>query len=107
MVHNRPINGAIYEFLLGLLELVRKIWSSDKAFIPDFAKKYFRYHCKLTVKNSLLDKNDKVVVPKSMKKDVISKLHYKLLGIEKTKNKAREILFWPQMSKEIKDAIEN
>lgn len=38
---------------------------------------------------------------------MLNKLHYNHLGMEKTKNRAREIIFWPGMSKQIDHNIFN
>ncbi|EZA62194.1 hypothetical protein X777_02820 [Ooceraea biroi] len=57
--------------------------------------------------NGLLFKNDCVVVPKQLRPDIVDRLHYNHLGIEKTKARAREIVFWPSMSKQIQEKIAN
>ena len=38
---------------------------------------------------------------------MLEKYHYNYLGIEKCKNSAREILFWPMINKEIKHVVQN
>lgn len=42
-----------------------------------------------------------------MRKEMLNKLHYNHMGIEKTKLRAREIIFWPGMTTQIEDKISN
>ena len=52
-------------------------------------------------------KGNQLVIPNSLRHSMISKLHYSHLGIEKTTAKAKEIVFWPNMIKEVTDSIKN
>lgn len=61
----------------------------------------------MTEQEGLCFKGNRVVIPKSMRRGMIEKLHYTHQGVEKTKVKAREILFWPGMNKQIQDTISN
>lgn len=82
-------------------------WPDSKHMISELAKPYFHFKEELSVANGLILKNTRVVVPKSLRKDMLERIHYSHLGIEKCKNRAREILFWPNMNKEIEDLILN
>lgn len=45
-------------------------------------------------------------VPRSLRNDMLNKIHYAHLGKEKCKNLARDILFWPGMARDIDNLIE-
>ncbi|KFM57554.1 Transposon Ty3-I Gag-Pol polyprotein, partial [Stegodyphus mimosarum] len=95
------------EELQVLRKLIKTGWPDTKCMVPELAKPYFNFREELSEANGLIFKNSCVVVPKSLRKDMLSKIHYGHLGVEKCKNKAREILYWPGMSKEIEDLVLN
>ena len=51
-------------------------------------------------------KSDKIVIPKSLQKDMFRRVHYSHLGIEKCKQRARDIIFWTGMCSEIEKLIQ-
>lgn len=90
-----------------VLTLLKEGWPNEKKKVPNEIRVYHTVADELFEKDGLLFKNDKLIVPKALRKEMINRLHYGHLGIEKTKNKARELLYWPGMSKEIEDAVQN
>lgn len=90
-----------------IIRYVKNGWPADKKKIPDVIRVYATFKDDLSIANGLLFKNDRIVVPKSLRKDMLDRIHYSHMGIEKCKNKARELLYWPNMSKEIEDKILN
>ena len=55
--------------------------------------------------NGLLLRNERIIVPTTMRQEMRTKMHAGHLGIEKSR--AREVLFWPGMSTKITDMIGN
>ena len=51
-------------------------------------------------------KNQIVIVPKAMKPEILSRIHSSHQGVASCLRKARDIVFWPGMSAEIKDQVE-
>ncbi|CAI6377494.1 unnamed protein product [Macrosiphum euphorbiae] len=87
-----------------LLEFVKHGWPSINN-IPDQIKKYLTFSEELFEKDGLLFKGQCLMVPKTLRKEMLDKIHYTHMSIEKCKSKARECLFWPEMTKEITDKI--
>lgn len=56
----------------------------------------------ITVSDELIFFNKQVVVPKGLRKTFLSKLHADHMGFEKTLNKAKQVVYWPFMSNDIK-----
>jgi transposase InsO family protein len=50
-------------------------------------------------------KGHKIVVPKSLQKEYVDLAHSGHLGAEATKRRARDILYWPSMSRDIDDVV--
>lgn len=48
-----------------------------------------------------------MLVPSELGTYALNKIHEGHFGIEKTKNRAREILFWPAMSTQIEQLVSN
>ena len=47
----------------------------------------------------------KVIVPKSMQKEMLAVIHSSHLGVEKCKRRARDVMYWPGMNSEIEDVV--
>ena len=54
----------------------------------------------------IIIKGDRIAIPKSLRKDMLHRVHYSHLGIEKCKQHARDIIFWPGMCSEIEKLIQ-
>ena len=50
-------------------------------------------------------KGERIVVPETMRKYVLNKLHQAHMGMEKMKMRARETVFWPGVNKHIEDIV--
>nr|XP_037275983.1 uncharacterized protein LOC119168691 [Rhipicephalus microplus] len=59
------------------------------------------YAEELSVVNGVVLKGCKVVVPKSMRAEIIERIHEGHLGMNKCKARARRLVFWPGMSSDI------
>lgn len=82
-------------------------WPINKNLIPEQIRPYVTYKDELSVIDEIIYKNTRLVVPSTLRKEMLNKIHYNHLGMEKCKNRAREILFWPGMPKQISDIIQN
>ena len=52
-------------------------------------------------------KGERIMIPKSLTKNMLIKLHGSHMGIEKTRRLARETMFWPGINGEIGDYVAN
>jgi hypothetical protein len=82
-------------------------WSSHYRNVPPSIKEYFAHRDDLTVENGVILKGQKILVPKSLRSEYISQAHKGHIGVEATKRRARDIMFWPEMSKEIEQIVSN
>ena len=62
---------------------------------------YWNIRHDLSEAESLIFKDHQLVTPTAMRRDMPNLIHESHLGIEKCKSRARAILFWPGMSKDI------
>ncbi|XP_035799241.2 uncharacterized protein K02A2.6-like [Amphiprion ocellaris] len=50
-------------------------------------------------------KGEKIIVPTQLRQEMLEKIHESHLGIVKCKERARDVLYWPNMSKHIEDVV--
>lgn len=80
-------------------------WPENIKSVPPGIRKYWTFKEEITYTEGLLFKNAKLVVPCSMRAEMLQRIHEAHLGIVKCKERARDILFWPGMSKQIEDIV--
>jgi hypothetical protein len=63
-------------------------------------KNYWPEQATLTVKDGLLLKDTRLVIPAAMRNDVLAKLHEGHQGVEKCKSRAHQSVWWQQNGKQ-------
>ena len=88
--------------LLGLRQVILDGWPSSKTVVPDAIKAYYNMRDELTFSNGILFKGNRIIVPKSLRKEMLVKGHGGHVGTEGCLRRLRESLFWPGMNAEAK-----
>jgi len=88
-----------------LMQVVQQGWPHSKSLVPVEARPYFKSHDELSVQDGLLLKGQQVIVPATLRLEMIRKLHSSHIEVESCLRRAREALYWPLMSAEIKDYV--
>ena len=57
--------------------------------------------------NGIVFSNQPIVVPQSLQSQMLSLIHESHFGIEKSKLRARELLYWPKMGANIERTVAN
>ena len=68
-------------------------------------REYWSYQDEISVHSGVLFKNHRVIIPKLMQEEVLSRIHLSHLGIESCLRKAKDVVFWPGMSSQIKETV--
>ena len=92
-----------------LQELIKVIltgWPEDKSQVPNSAVPYYNVCNELTIQNSVIFRGERVVAPKSLQRDMLQRIYASHLGIDGCQRRARECLYWPRMSSEVKDYVQ-
>jgi len=66
---------------------------------------YFAFLDELSVVDGIVFKGDRVVIPDSMRRELLGILHESHLGMVKCKQLARDVLYWPGLNKQIEDMV--
>lgn len=90
-----------------LFDYVENGWPKSIRLVNPLVKVYYKFKDEIIQADGLLYKNKKLIVPKQLRNEILSKIHYSHLGVNKCKNRARQCFFWPSMSKHIEDYVLN
>ena len=66
---------------------------------------YWNHRDEITEVNGILLKGEKIIVPHSLRADMLARIHIGHFGMEKCKQRARHVLFWPGMCKQIESLV--
>ena len=66
---------------------------------------YWSYRDELAVIDGLIIKGKCIIIPNSLKEQVLSQLHTNDIGTEKTKLLAQECVYWPSINADIEKYI--
>lgn len=67
--------------------------------------KFYHIRSELSVAHGLLLRDKRIVIPHSMRTDILQRIHEGHLGVEKCKRRARDTVYWPGINKDIEDVI--
>ena len=82
-------------------------WPEVKEQVPIPIRDYWLYRDEISVHNGVLFKNHRVIIPKLLREEIMSRIHSSHLGIESCRRKARVVVFWPGMNSQIKEIVSN
>lgn len=82
-------------------------WPNSKTQCTAQTKPYFNIRDELSVCRGVVFRGPRIVIPLSMKKDLLKKIHEGHFGFEKCYRMARDVMFWPNFRTDIKNVVEN
>ena len=80
-------------------------WPSQRDQAAVNIREYWNYRDELSVHNGILFKGSRVIFPRVLRPEVMSKIHSSHLGIEACLRKARDSLFCPNMTGDLRDQV--
>ena len=92
--------------LLELIKVIKAGWPETKGELSHLVLPFFDIRDELSVCDGIVIRGERVVVPKSLRRDMLYRLHYAHSGVVSTLLLARASIYWPGMSAEIKQFIE-
>lgn len=95
------------EHLSSLTNQIKHGWPDSIKECPKSVQKFWNHRDELTIMNGIVFKSDKIVIPLSLRKEMLIKLHTAHLGIEKSKERARDVIFWPGMNQDIENHVKS
>ena len=89
-----------------LLKVIIEGFPNDKNILPVYLHPYWHIRDQLTTENGIVLKGAQIVIPKGLRRQVLSDLHSSHQGRDRTQSRARQIVYWPYISNDIKNMIE-
>ena len=78
----------------------------DKYKMPDALKPYWKFRGKFSVVRDLILKSSRILIPSSLRLEVLDKIHQGHQGIIKCRARAKQSVWWPGLSRESQDMIQ-
>lgn len=88
-----------------VMEYVLKGWPLTRDQTDELAREYWNFRDELSVEDGLLFKSDRIVVPRAMRPDILDEIHGAHMGESKSLSFARDYVFWPSMTSQVKDRV--
>lgn len=88
-----------------LIEVIGKGFPNQKSDVVEPLKKYWPVHERLSVDSGIILCGCRVVVPSSLRRTTLTSLHAGHLGKERTKSRARQVVYWPGMDTDIENTV--
>ena len=86
--------------------MVLRGWPDKISDVNQDLQAYWNVRDELCICDGLLMKGDRLITPPSLWKEMLDKIHSSNLGREKCLNRARDCLFWPGITKQIQEKVE-
>ena len=90
-----------------LRSTILKGWPNMHQECPAEILDYWNHRDELTVLDGLIFKGNKIVIPLVLRPQMLDKIHAGHMGVEKCIHRARDVLFWPKMAREITNMVLN
>ena len=90
-----------------LAKTVHKGWPSERKDCPEILHPYWNYRECISLENGLLFKDDRLIVPEAERCQILELLHYGHYGIKRTQDRAKESVFWPDISRDIENKVKD
>ena len=91
--------------LRALKDVILRGWPEERSQTPTQVTPYFSIRDELSIQDGVIFRGQRMVIPSSLRRDMKQKLHASHLGVELCLRRARETIFWPGMSNEIKEMV--
>ena len=88
-----------------LSETIKYGWPETKGETPVSIHAYWDVRDELSELNGVVLRGERIVIPPSMRKEMLERIHQGHMGIEKSKRRARDTLYWPGMKSQITDTV--
>ena len=88
-----------------LIRQIKTGWPAAVSDVPNLLREYYTFSDELTVSDGLAFKGQRVVIPHGARSYIIQRLHSSHIGMNGTIRRAREAVFYPNITRDIKAAV--
>ena len=91
--------------LRALIEVWNAGWPRHRRSVPEIVRHYWNIRDEIHSQDGLVFCGDKLVIPEKLRSTMLTLVHESHLGMDKCKLRARSIMYWPGLSRDIEDMI--
>ncbi len=88
-----------------LHKVVMNGWPQTKEETPVETRPYWNYRDEISCYEGFMFKGDRIIIPHSLRPEILQRIHAAHLGIEKCRARARSAVFWPGINGAIDELI--
>lgn len=92
------------------LQVVKKTilegWPDSNSTVPMQARQYYSIRDELTVHDDILFKGQRCIIPQNLRQKIKERLHSSHVGVQGCLRRAREVVYWPGMNKDVTEYIQ-
>ncbi|UYV73923.1 K02A2.6-like, partial [Cordylochernes scorpioides] len=92
--------------LIQLIEYAKNGWPKYKTKVCDEAKPYWQFQDEIHVSDGIVYKGNCILVPSTLRKEILQVVHSSHQGIAASKEKARSAFYWPGMITQVENEVE-
>ena len=93
------------ESLQALQKQIIHGWPDHKQAVHPSIAPYWNVRHELSEAEGLLFNEQRVIIPRASRKNILMLIHESHLGVEKCKSRARATIYWPGMSNDIQETV--
>ena len=90
-----------------LNNIIRHGWPERLSSVPATVKQFFPFRDELSVEDGIIMKGTRAVIPQMVHKEYLTLLHKGHPVAEATKRRARSVVFWTTMTKDIDNFVQS
>ena len=88
--------------LATLGDIIIQGWPTDKQELPTEIKQYWPYRDELVAHNGIIYRGTRVVIPTSMRQEMLQKIHVAHKGTDGCLKMAKDTIYWPSIYNDLK-----
>ena len=88
-----------------MAQAIQQGWPKYAKNVNTLIRPYFNVRDELAIDNGIIMRGERPVIPAKLQKEYIKLLHAGHLGIDLTKQRARDVEYWATMNQEIEDEL--
>lgn len=104
VLKEHSVNDSVYQ---KIVQYVNNGWPDNKKDVEPEVMPYFKIKNEISILNHVLLKNHQILVPKSLRKFMLDKIHEGHMGVQRCKNLASQFIYWPNIYSEIENLVSN
>ena len=93
------------ETLRALKDVTLRGWPEERSQTPTQVTPYFSIRDELSIQDGVIFRGQPMVIPSRLRRHMKQRLRASHLGVESCLRRARETIFWPRTSNEIKEMV--